>query len=380
MLIVHITTGLGNGGAEGTLYKLVTEDEDNSHSVISLTTGGYYGEKLIARGIPVEQLRMDKTMKGIGSGLLKLRALLLAAKPDIVQTWMYHSDFFGGLVAKSLGIKNVVWNVRSSKPNLANSTVPTWILTRLLALLSHAVPTKIVYCSNSAKKDHKDLGFKEKKGAVIDNGYDPKKWTRDLRAREKIRTELGFGPSTTVIALIARFHPKKNHIGFLKACDELQRTGLDFQVLLVGPSIDEQNVALQENIFATNMRDRVSLLGEASNVAELMSAIDILVMPSLAGEGFPNVVAEAMLCETPCVASSSGDSQRIVGREGWVFAAGSQSDLTDSLRTAITLPPSSLRSIGKSARSAVVENFSQDRMVMEYQELYSLLSRRGSYR
>lgn len=370
MRIVHITTGLGNGGAERTLYKLASEDRKNSHSVISLTSGGYFKQKLADRGIPVVTLGMNKNITGFFSVLVQLHALLSAEKVEIVQTWMYHSDFLGGLAARFSGIENIVWNVRSSNPNLKNSNVLTFFLTRVLGLLSHAIPKAIIYVALTARADHEAIGYSKNKGVVIQNGYDLKAYKRSSRARQKVRTALGIGLSSTLIGLVARFHPKKNHAGFLRACQDLQSLGMDFQVLLVGHHISSRNAILEESIQNTNMQDRVLMLEEVPNVAEVMTALDILVSPSSNGEGFPNVIAEAMLCETPCVVSTSGDSSEIVGLNGWIFPAGSHSLLVDSLRQAIESPPSRLWAMGKRARSFIVENFSQDKMVKKYQDLY----------
>lgn len=370
MRIVHITTGLGNGGAERTLYKLACEDLQNSHSVISLTAGGYYAKKLDQQGVPVVELQMEKTIISVFLGVLQLRYFLAQEKPEIVQTWMYHSDFLGGLVARFSGIRNVVWNVRESRPKLKNSSLTIWALTRFLALLSHAVPKRIVYCAATAQNDHEALGYNETKGVLIQNGYDPNAWKRSPEAREKVRAALGVGSTSVLIGLIARFHPRKNHVGFMKACQELLNLGLQFQVLLIGQGISERNLILSESIRVTNMKDHVSIMGEVSNISEIMSAIDILVLPSLEGEGFPNVVAETMLNETPCVVSSSGDSSHIVARNGWVFPVGSQSHLVDSLRIAITTPLPHRRSMGKKARASIVRTFSQEKMLQKYQNLY----------
>ena len=114
MRILHIITGLGNGGAEGVLYRLVTNDKRNTHHVISMMDSGLYGERLIAKGIPVYTLNMCLGPAMI-KGLFKLYQLIRTINPNVVQTWMYHADFIGGIVARLAGKRVVIWGVRASK-------------------------------------------------------------------------------------------------------------------------------------------------------------------------------------------------------------------------------------------------------------------------
>jgi glycosyltransferase involved in cell wall biosynthesis len=63
------------------------------------------------------------------------------------------------------------------------------------------------------------------------------------------------------------------------------------------------------------------------------TALDILVSSSSYGEGFPNVVGEAMACGTPCVVTDVGDSAMIVGNLGRVVPAGDSESLAHEVVT-----------------------------------------------
>ncbi len=68
MNLLHIITGLNDGGAEAVLFRLCTQDAEDSHQVISLTGAGKYGPMLVARGIPVTCLDMPRgrvTLSGL---------------------------------------------------------------------------------------------------------------------------------------------------------------------------------------------------------------------------------------------------------------------------------------------------------------------------
>ena len=107
MKILHIITSLGDGGAEGVLYRLCCNDFKNEHVVVSLIDQGKYGKLLLKNQTRVYTLDM-KAEKFSVITLFKLIKILKKEKPKIVQTWLYHADFFGSIAAKLAGVKNII--------------------------------------------------------------------------------------------------------------------------------------------------------------------------------------------------------------------------------------------------------------------------------
>ena len=139
--IVHIITGLSDGGAEAVLYRLCTNDSNAKHTVISLMGMGKYGSLLEQAGIEVYCLNMPAGRVTI-SGLRRLYSLLKQLKPDAVQTWMYHADLIGGVAARMAGIKNVYWNIRHTTLEKGKSKKSTIYIAKICAFLSRWVPKK----------------------------------------------------------------------------------------------------------------------------------------------------------------------------------------------------------------------------------------------
>ncbi|KDS80413.1 glycosyltransferase [Bordetella bronchiseptica KM22] len=148
--VMHVITGLGQGGAESVLFRLATwPDQRVRHSVISLTDEGVYGTRLRAAGVPVHALGMPRGRVTLG-GLLALRALLRRERPDAVQTWMYHADLIGGVAARLAGIRAVAWGIRNSGEHLDRSSRSARLVLKLCARLSARLPAAIVCAAQDA--------------------------------------------------------------------------------------------------------------------------------------------------------------------------------------------------------------------------------------
>ena len=112
MRVLHIITGLDDGGAEAVLYRMCKLDKEYQHTVISLQGQGKqkYVSLLQKCNISVHTLNFSKTRINI-FGLFKLFKLIRQLKPDVVQTWMPHADLIGGVMTRFVGVKNIFWGI-----------------------------------------------------------------------------------------------------------------------------------------------------------------------------------------------------------------------------------------------------------------------------
>lgn len=169
MKVLHIITGLEDGGAEHTLYKICKYDTDNKHIIISLQGPGKYYSLLINLGIKVYCLNVKFNSFYKIIDLIKLVRFL---KPDIVQTWLVHADFFGGIAARIAGFKKIIWNIRYSNFEIRKTKLTTILIVKILAIISILIPKLIVINSKKAKKIYEVKGYDKKKLRLIQNGYD----------------------------------------------------------------------------------------------------------------------------------------------------------------------------------------------------------------
>jgi len=361
--ILHIITGLKLGGAESTLYRLVKADSENSHTVVSLSNMDHYGDKLQSLGVEVIALRLSPVTTI--SALLLLRRTMRRIAPDAIQTWMYHADFVGGIGAKLSVRAPVLWCIRRSNTTNHKKLSVIWWLLRLNALLSQFIPSTIICCADSAKQSHTALGYARRKLHVIYNGFDTELLKPDATARTNIRTEFNVTPSEILFGSVGRWIPEKGYEGLLKALANLN-THQAWKYLMVGNGLDNENTELMQLIKHHGLQDHVIPCGPRSDISGVMSALDVNVLPSL-GEGFPNVVAEAMACGTPCLVTDVGDAANIVADTGWVVPAGDIPAMTTGIEHCISATAdASWQQRCEQSRQRIIDNFSTEKMLSSY--------------
>lgn len=367
--ILHIITGLNDGGAEGSLFQLCRHDTANRHEVISLTGHGKYGPLLEAQGIPVLSLDMPRGRVTPG-GLRRLYSRLRAARPDVVQTWMYHADLLGGGAARLAGHRNICWGIHHSDLGQAGTARSTVAVARLCARLSRRIPRAVICCAVKSKRVHAAFGYAPERLVVVPNGYDLSVFRPDPAAGATLRAQLGLSPDVPVIGFVARYDPLKDHTNLLTALAQLNTNGDAPICLLAGTGMEQSNAPLAAEIARLGLTDRVKLLGRRDDVPAVMNALDVHVMSS-ASEAFPNVLAEAMASGTPCIATDVGDATEILGDTGWIVPTRDPDALAGALRTALAAcaaPGWANRC--EEARARVAARFSIEQMVESYNAVW----------
>nr|WP_313631743.1 glycosyltransferase [Brevundimonas naejangsanensis] len=367
--VLHIITGLNDGGAEAVLYRLCAHDVRDRHHVISLTGAGKYGPLLLALGVRVTYLNMPRR-RVTAQGLWRLWCLVRKLEADVVQTWMYHADLLGGVAAWLAGHRNIIWGIRHTTLIPGESPRSTIAVAQACAWVSRIVPRRILCCAEGAIKVHTALGYDADRMVFVPNGYDLTDFRPDTPSGSSVRSELALG-SGPIIGFVARYDPQKDHNNLLQALGLLKAVDLRPTCLLVGTGLDPDNAALVERIAQLGLSDQVHLLGRRSDIPSVMNALDVHVMSSSFGEAFPNVLAEAMACGTPCVSTDVGDAASIVGDTGWIVPPRDPQALADAIALALKAryEPDWLKR-KTSARNHIETRFSIAQMVDRYRDVW----------
>lgn len=373
MRVVHVITGLGDGGAEATLYRLCTHSEGISHVVISLTGPGKYGPLLEEAGVPVHCLGLSPTRPAVRP-FMKLLSLLRDSDANVVQTWMYHADLLGGVAARIVGTNAVVWGVHNAMLAIGRSGMRTVMVARLCGALSRGVPSLIISCSERAAVENAGIGYDRRRFRVIPNGYDLNEFKPNSEARDRIRRELALDEGVPLIGTVGRFDPWKDHDTLLKSLSALRH--LDFRCLLVGTGMDASNLELAEMVEREGLASRVLLLGRRDDIPAIMAALDLHVLSS-SSEAFPNVLNEAMGCGTPCVTTDVGDARLIVGDTGWVVPPRNPEALATAIAGALASrsDTQAWTQRQQACRHRIASCYGIERMVANYAQVWAEVAR-----
>ncbi|MDP1590329.1 MAG: glycosyltransferase [Prosthecobacter sp.] len=285
--VLWITTGLGSGGAEMMLAQLVNGLPQFQHVVVSLTSGGKH-----AASMPeVHSLDMPAGRPTLRA-LWRLFKIVRQTRPDVLMGWMYHGCLVATL-AKCMRIKRVpmIWNIRQSLYDLKLEKRGSALVIRALAKLSW-LPQCITYNSQLSAKQHEAVGYRAAKTLLIPNGFDLTKWQPDTPVRGRIGR---FG----------RNAPMKDYPTFIEAAKLIHTKHPEAKFIIVGAETETLDVP-----------PFIEVLGERHDLPALTASLNIAVSSSAYGEGFPNVVGEAMACAVPVVATDIGDTRWVMGETG----------------------------------------------------------------
>ena len=370
--VLHVITGLGLGGAESQLFHFVTSDTSRKHHVVSLMHEGVFGPRLKEQDIAVTCLHMPAGKISF-AGMRQLYRLVRSMRPDYVQTWMYHADLVGGLMAQLAGARNIFWGLHNTHVDPSRTAWRTRFVVRLCALFSGFVPRRILSCSSAGVDVHAALGYRRDKLVVAHNGYDFEAFKPDEAARQQLRQQWGIGDDTVLLGTVGRYHPQKDHENLLQALAKVGDGLGDWRCVFAGTGLSADNPWLMPSVEKYGLAEKVILLGPRPDIPDIMNAMDINVLPSAFGEAFPNVLVEAMATGVPCVTTDVGDSAVIVDEYGIVVPPSD----ADALATAIGQMASQKQDAAAwssrkaSCRNFVTSRFSQEAMIQRYASVWA---------
>jgi glycosyltransferase involved in cell wall biosynthesis len=363
--VVFAVSGLMTGGAEMMLYKLLQHlaPERLQPLVISLGRLGRPAALMARSGVEVIGLGLDVSPLALPRELRRAHDIVRKFQPDLISGWMYHGNLLAWALGRRAGTP-LIWNIRQTL-NLKGEKWQTRRVIRAGALLSKA-PRRILYVSRLASEQHAAVGYSQRLCAVVPNGFDLDVFQRDDAHRRRIRAELAVSDSTRVIGHLGRYHPMKDQLGLIAAARRVLAQEDDVLFVLAGAGISD-NPRLAAAVRGNGMQAKIRLLGETDCPQALLSACDLFCLPSAWGEGFPNVVGEAMACELPCVVTQVGEGPAIVGETGLAVDPGDPEALAQALLQLVRLECAERTQLGRLARDRIAQNFSLSRVATLYE-------------
>jgi len=374
--VLHFTPSVGGGGAEAMLCNLVEAMQGGPWRtvVVAVKTGttGCKAERM--REIADVFYDLDSPSLLRPALFKKLKAIIATEKPDVVQTWMHHADFVGGLAARLSGVKHVVWGIHSRTifrwPG--DSDLKFSLFQMAIRAASMAIPRKIVSCSETAINDHASMGFPRRKMAFIANGICTKRFEPSVEKGVKTRLALDIPLDAPVVGFVGRFHPVKNLQLYFRAAAILQSKMPETHFIMSGGSaetLDEQASAAFESLPD---RSKVHFLPFNAATEEVYPACSVFTLCS-ESEALPMTILEAMACGVPCVTTDVGDCATVIAETGLVVPPSDPASLAAGWEKMLTADSATRNALSQTARARVVANFSIAHAAEQYQHTYQSL-------
>ncbi|MBL8878186.1 MAG: glycosyltransferase [Phycisphaerales bacterium] len=319
-----------------------------------------------------ESLRSDVTLhilqkrgKYDASLIFRAARLMRNMRAAIVHSFLFDAEIVGRLAGRWARVPAIICSNRC--PHLTHGRFKLWVK-RITAGCFDAM----VANSWAGREFECAQGLSKNRVIVIPNGVD----VEAFQPRDALgtRRELGVGPETPLIGMVAHFRGNKNHAMLIRAAAQVVSRHPDARFALAGRPDDPRPDSLYNDarrlVAQRQLGDRVQFLGERSDVAALYNAFDINVLASKF-EGTANVLLEAMACGAATIATDVGDNARVLidNETGYVIANDDANALADRLLRLIE--DSELRRrFGAAGRARAVGEFSIAAMVRKSAEVY----------
>ena len=360
-LVCFLVTSLSYGGAETVVIKLATELRKRGWSIklISMLVPEVRMEILESCGIEVASLKMRRGVPD-PRAIFRLSQLLKKWQPQILHCHMVHANLLGRLVRLITPIPVQI----STAHNIYEG--PRW--REIAYRLTDPLADMTTNVSQAAVDRYVSVGAApRRKIRFIPNGLDTNEFQPDDKARREIRENLKLSNAFVWLA-IGRLTEAKDYPNMLRAFSQLPPEP-DTKLLIVGQG--ELRDDLEKNIQELKEGERIKLLGVRRDIPQLINAADAYIMSS-AWEGLPMVLLEASATGLPIVATDVGGNREIVqdGSSGIIVSAKDSEALCDAMQNIMGLSVSSRNAMGQAGRNYVQSNYSYQRVIEMWENLY----------
>jgi glycosyltransferase involved in cell wall biosynthesis len=364
--VTFLVRDLNYGGAQRQLVTLV---KDIDKQLFEITLLYFYAGGLLLQELQDTDCQVicleKKGRWDIFSFFIRLFQHLKSSQPDILHGYLGESNISSILIKPFFPSTKIIWGIRASNMPTDQYGLVGKTLSRLEIFLS-ALTDRIIVNSHCGQDYCTVKGYPTDKMVVISNGIDTEKFQPDLSARSIIRAEWGVSETTILIGLVGRLDPMKDHPNFFKAVAQLVKVKQSIQFVCIGVGSAEYAQQLVQLTKQLAVSEQIIWAGGRSDMCAVFNALDISCSASAYGEGFPNVIGEAMACGVPCVVTDVGDSAWIVGDLGIVVPAQNSTALEIALKKAIEIIQSDQDNSAK-IRQRIVDQFSVQKLIMTTQ-------------
>ena len=368
--VAHLISGLGRGGAETSLLRLILDTRGSlQHHVVCMTD-----ERALVGAM--EEAGARVTVLGSPRGVLNpllLRSAtraLLSESPDVIHAWMWHAAALWSMCRMNARIRSIpcVWGIRSSLD--AGRRSPFIRLIIACARASSVYPRAIMFNSECSRAQHARAGFCMENASVTHNGVDVPDEQECAQWRHTMRAKMGVADDAIVFMQVGRAHPDKGVGNFIKAAQIAQaQLGTRAVFVRVGKPGWESGQSSAE--IALERSPLIYHAGEQLDARPWLAAADVCAMTSVR-ESCPNVVLEAMSVGVPVVATDVGDAALLVRECGWVVQPNSPGAIAKAMiaAAAAIAQPADRSRLAAECRSVMTSGHSREEVARKQITIY----------
>jgi glycosyltransferase involved in cell wall biosynthesis len=332
---MFLAFSLERGGAERQLVNLAIGLHERGHDVkvVVFRPGGELEKECELAGIPVGHLQ-NTSAGGMLGCFLRLVQLLKKERPAILHSYLPVVNVAATLAAPLARIKNLVWGVRSSFVDFSHYAFLVRLADRLQRYLAFRCQ-QIIANSEAGKGVLVSQGIDPGKIMVIPNGIDIRSFSINRASGHRLRSSWGIDSDEILVGLVGRLDPMKDHETFLSAVAVLASRVDRVRFVCVGGGSTLRTDELQEFQNKVGLEGKIVWGGEQSDMPSVMNALDMLCLSSK-GEGFPNVLGEALACGVPCVSTDVGDASVVIDDPTSIVIPRNPEQLAEAMERMIT--------------------------------------------
>ncbi|MDD3344955.1 MAG: glycosyltransferase family 4 protein [Candidatus Omnitrophica bacterium] len=365
MKILFIANHLNVGGISSYLLTLGGGLKQRGHEVYLASGGGELMERLPEYGIGhiTVPLKTKKELSpGVFSSFFRLSREIAARNIDLIHSNSRTTQVLGSWLGRYSGRPHIFTCHGFFKPRFLRRLFPCW--------------GQEVIAISAEVKEHlvKDFRLRGDKITVINNGIDTRNFG-DFSCRERIRKGLGVEDKDFLVGIVARLSDVKGHKYLIRAVSRLKKEFPGIKLLIAGRGKMERLLVREAD--ERGIGKDVIFLPSAKGCGNILSAMDVFVMPSLQ-EGLGLALMEAMAQGLPAVGSPVGGIKTLIknGSTGLLAGPADEEALAEAIATLLRDKEMRLK-LGANARRFIGDNFSKEKMVFETEEVYARCLRNG---
>ncbi|NPV90672.1 MAG: glycosyltransferase [Firmicutes bacterium] len=369
--VLHVINDTNIGGAGRYLLTFLEHyDRERLRVQVLCPAGSLLADRCRELGVqvfPSASLAGDRSFawSGLVSTIGEISDLIKREKIQVVHT---HASFIARLAARRAGV-DVVYTRHRLDWGGGKRGIKGWAR----EMLNRATSRRVIAISQAVREALLAEGTPADRIELIYNGIDVEKLRKEA-SRWEGREGLGLVGSP-VVGMVGRLEPEKGHRCFLEAAARVSKDFPGAVFLVVGDG--SLGHKLREQAHDLGISDSVVFTGFRDDVPGLISAMDVLVMPSLT-EAFGFSLVEGMALGRPCVASAVGGILEIAedGRTALLVPPGDAEAVAEKVESLLR-DKDAASEMGKRAAEEVERRFSARVMAEKITALYESVNGAG---